>query len=437
MTRSLLLVSLAAGSLTAPATGAAAWAAAATEPEIRSITVRPEHPVVGAQGSVRLVIDVIARGVRGKNGVTVKVEPGDPPGPVLADKQPAPEVEQPAPTQPPVEVPIQPPPQSSVYAPAQVPGQIRPPSHVLALGRGHGSAQTSVPAAAATPPPNAAPDSRAASDSRDASVGPDSMARPGAEGAAPGVSGAPGAAPAVEPEPQYEWMPDRPEPRPLNPQPLNPQPLNPQPLDLQPLKPQPRDLQPLGPNDRMPLNPQPGPASKDGATAQEAPPLPPHMVRRTAAARVADGWQTWRFLPDKRLTRYYPAGTWTITATATGANGATIKEYASFELRRETKLSSVRVEKSPRAETVRVRGSLHRVDPRGLTDYGPFGRQRLELLWRPDTSSDWQKAGEATTDAAGAFVGTVKGRTSGYWRVRYSGTAHYAPDISKAHQIAQ
>ncbi|TDD45684.1 hypothetical protein E1286_23185 [Nonomuraea terrae] len=412
MTRSLLLVSLAAGSLTAPATGAAAWAAAATEPEIRSITVRPEQPVVGAQGSVRLVIDVIARGARGKNGVTVKVEPGDPPGPVLADKQPAPQDVQPAPTQPPVQVPIQPPPQSSVYAPAQVPGQIRPPSQVMAQGRGHGFTQAPVPAAAATPPPGT-PDtsdspnlsgSPNTSDSRDTSDRPDTFPQPGA-------------APAVEPEPQYAWVPDWPEPRPRNPQPLDPQ--------------------PLGQNDRRPPNPQPAPASKDGAIAQERPQLPPHMVRRTAAARVADGWQTWRFLPDKRLTRYYPAGTWTITATATGANGATIKEYASFELRRETRLSSVRVEKSPRTDTVRLRGSLTRVDPRGLTDYGPFGRQRLELLWRPDTSSDWEKAGETTTDAAGAFAGTVKGRTGGYWRVRYSGTAHYASDISKAHQITQ
>ncbi|MFC7111583.1 hypothetical protein ACFQQB_71055 [Nonomuraea rubra] len=58
MTRSVLLVSLAAGALTVPAPAASA----AIEPAIRAITVRPAAPVVGAQGSVRLVIDVIARG---------------------------------------------------------------------------------------------------------------------------------------------------------------------------------------------------------------------------------------------------------------------------------------------------------------------------------------------------------------------------------------
>ncbi|MER6583661.1 hypothetical protein ABT267_48880, partial [Nonomuraea sp. NPDC001023] len=84
MTRSLLLVSLAAGSLTAPVPAYPA----ATELAIRAITVRPANPVVGAHDSVSLVIDVIARGARGKNGVTVKVEPGAPPGPLLSAKPP-------------------------------------------------------------------------------------------------------------------------------------------------------------------------------------------------------------------------------------------------------------------------------------------------------------------------------------------------------------
>ncbi|MGP4097775.1 hypothetical protein, partial [Nonomuraea sp. KM90] len=126
-----------------------------------------------------------------------------------------------------------------------------------------------------------------------------------------------------------------------------------------------------------------------------------------------------------------------ITATARGAGGATITEYASFELRRETRLSEVRAEKSARTDGVRMRGSLTRVDPRGLTDYGPFAKQRLEILWRPDEAAAWETVGETTTDAAGAFMGTVQGRTGGYWRVRYPGTGHYASDVSKSRQIAQ
>ncbi|SPL87508.1 unnamed protein product [[Actinomadura] parvosata subsp. kistnae] len=189
-------------------------------------------------------------------------------------------------------------------------------------------------------------------------------------------------------------------------------------------------------------------APKDGVPGANRPLLPPRLVWRLAAhkpvldhgrgaARLTDDWQTWRFLPDKKLNRFYPAGTWTVTATAKGANGTTVTQYASFELKRESRLTAVRAEKSARAGGVRLRGSLTRVDPRGLTDYGPFAKQRLEVLWRPDESSAWQAVGEATTDAAGAFVGTVQGRTDGFWRVRFPGTGHYAADLSKARQIAQ
>nr|SBO98086.1 hypothetical protein BN4615_P7602 [Nonomuraea gerenzanensis] len=190
-------------------------------------------------------------------------------------------------------------------------------------------------------------------------------------------------------------------------------------------------------------------APREGVPGASRPALPQRLVWRLApgitlldpapgAARTrTDDWQTWRFLPDKKLNRFYPAGTWTITATAKGTNGATITQYASFELKRETRLTSVRAEKSARTDGVRLRGSLTRVDPRGLTDYGPFAKQRLEVLWRPDASSAWQAVGETTTDGAGAFVGTFQGRTDGYWRVRFPGTGHYAPDLSKSRQIAQ
>ncbi|HUR00902.1 MAG TPA: hypothetical protein VM347_00020, partial [Nonomuraea sp.] len=75
MIRSLLLVSLAAGALTVPIPASSA----ATELAIREINVRPASPVVGAANSVRLVIDVIAKGVTGKDGVTIQVEPGSAP----------------------------------------------------------------------------------------------------------------------------------------------------------------------------------------------------------------------------------------------------------------------------------------------------------------------------------------------------------------------
>jgi hypothetical protein len=174
-------------------------------------------------------------------------------------------------------------------------------------------------------------------------------------------------------------------------------------------------------------------------SADRHPLLPPRLVWRLAqnpsAARMAEGWQTWRFLPDRRLSRYYPTGTWTVTATATGRDGATVTEYASFQFKRESRLANVRVEQA--RSSVRLRGSLTRVDPRGLIDYGPFGRQLVEILWRPDTTTDWQRAGETTTDAAGAFVTTIAGRTGGLWRIRYAGTEHYAPDVSKALQTTE
>jgi hypothetical protein len=77
------------------------------------------------------------------------------------------------------------------------------------------------------------------------------------------------------------------------------------------------------------------------------------------------------------------------------------------------------------------------VDPRGYTDYGPFGRQRLEIQWREESSSTWQHVAETTTDAAGSFVYTVPSRMGGFWRVRYPGTAQYAPYTSKHRKIAE
>ncbi len=151
--------------------------------------------------------------------------------------------------------------------------------------------------------------------------------------------------------------------------------------------------------------------------------------------RMRGGWQTWRFLPDKPLNRYYPAGTWTITATAKGPNGTSVTSYASFQLKRESKLSTVRVARAGDAQGVRLSGSLTRLDPRGTTDFSPFARQRVEILWRENATGAWRRVAEATTTASGAFHRTVSARPGGDWRVRYLGTGHYAPDDSKIRQI--
>ncbi|MFI6926848.1 hypothetical protein ACIBIZ_43420 [Nonomuraea spiralis] len=362
MTRSLLLVPLAAGTLTVPvpaypaATELAIRAItvrpaypAATELAIRAITVRPADPVVGAHDSVSLVIDVIARGARGKNGVTVKVEPGVPPGPLLSAKPPVAD----APAADPA---------------LQPPGRPEPPSSSDA-------AQEAEPGIAPETSTGAAYDT--------------------STGAAPGAP-APGGASEAPP--------------------LLRAPL----LELPPS---------LGVGAQLEL--QRAPAAKPFPARQD--------WRRTEVppARMAGDWETWRFLPDKKLNRFYPTGTWTITATAGGANGATVTEYASFQLRRATQLSSVRVERSPKsAAGVRLRGSLTRIDPRGFIDFGPYAKQRLELQWRAEGSATWEDVGETTTDAAGAFIRTVPFRRGGLWRVRFPGNTHYAPDATKPRQIA-
>ncbi|MGP3957805.1 hypothetical protein ACTWPT_17520 [Nonomuraea sp. 3N208] len=367
MTRGLLLVSLAVGALTAPpAPASAAVSTAATELAIRAITVRPAEPVVGAQGSVRLVVDVVAKGARPKNGVTVKVEPGAPPGPVLASKPPVMDPSDPSPSIP------APSPSAPVPAPsgATQPGSLQPNDPIHSLGPSGQPSQNAGPIQNVEPLPGRGPVPR---------IEPVPGSEPVQGVAAPAPRPIEGGAPAVQ------------------------------------------DGSP-----KLGTQPAAGPA------------LPPRLVWRLAAsppARMADGWETWRFLPDKRLSRFYPAGAWTVTATARGTDGTTVTEYASFQLKRETKLSEVQAERVRGA--VRVRGSLTRVDPRGLTDFGPFDKQPLEIMWRRDDAADWERVGETTTDAAGAFAGTILGRSGGHWRVRYAGTGHYAPDVSKSQQIAQ
>jgi hypothetical protein len=268
MTRSLLLASLAAAALSVPAQ-APAQAAAAAEPVIWEISVRPAAPVVGPGDSVRLVIDVVAKGVRGKQGITVQVEPGRPPGPVLADKRREP--------------------------------------------------------------------------------------------------------------PDHAWTPE--------------------------------------------------PYEREDEDITSGYPASGAVVTATRAARpVADGWQTWRFLPDKKLDRFYPAGPWTVTVTARGEGGTTRTEYAAFELRRESRLKAVRAERARGG--VRISGRLQRLDPRGLAAFTPYRDRRVEILWRPGPSAAWERVATAATGSRGAFSRIVSDRRDGEWRVRYPGDARHAPDLS-------
>ncbi|MEV5327752.1 hypothetical protein AB0K67_26775 [Nonomuraea sp. NPDC052634] len=428
MSRSLLLASLAAGALTVPAPPASA----ATEPAIRSITVRPAQPVVGAHGSVRLVIDVIARGVKGKDGVTVKVEPGAPPA----------DAPQPRPATPPVTGPQNPPPgqNGTPGTPEQdqnpgAPDTAQDPATPDDARKPNTPpAQTPVkdePQENAEPAPQGTADEATQEGATQEGTSQQGATQEGTvqEPAAQGTAGESAQAGA----PVTVLAPGREPARPHH------------------ILTQARAGEQQPQNTQWGVPQQPGQnaqsiqdgavtAPKVGVPPRNAEAILPRLVWRripVPPARMADGWETWRFLPDKRLNRYYPAGTWTITATAKGRDGKTVTQYASFQLRRESRLSSVRVEKAAKGDGVRLRGSLTRVDPRGLTDFGPFAKQRLDILWRPDTSSAWEKVGQATTDASGAFVQTVQGRTGGYWRVRFAGTGHYAPDNSKVQQIPQ
>ncbi|NUW32162.1 hypothetical protein HTZ77_12065 [Nonomuraea sp. SMC257] len=389
MTRRLVLVSLAAGALTvpAPASSAAtslppastaashtashaashgasavnpagsglAAAARAAAPTIREIVVRPASPVVGPGDSVRMVIDVVAKDVKYRNGVTVKVEPGKPPQDATdpstgAAPAPAPAAPAPRPAVPAPGTPAQMPPAVAADdqgAPVVPVGRaVRPQGRPLIPARDH------QPALAAS--------------SRDHSAV------------------VPGAARLAAPQRDHKRRAD------------------------------PRDS-------------GKGRGKRDQSVSWQ--PTPSWMS-------FNGDWQTWRFLPDKGLTRNYPAGTWTVTATATGADGATTTKYSTFQLRRETKLDGVRVTPTTDGSAVRFAGSLNRLGPKGVADYAPFAEQPVDILWRPDGGSTWEEVAEVTTGEGGAFATDVAGRTGGSWRVRYEGTPRYAPILSKIHQLA-
>lgn len=285
MTMRVLLASLAAGAVTLPVP-AGAPAAAVEDLTIRSVTLRPATPVVGPADSVRMVIEVVARGVTGPEGVRIKVEPGAP------------------------------------------------------------------PASAGPPFPVTAP-------------------RPGAS-ARPG----PGRGPALAP------------------------------------------------------GPAPGPIVAARLTSGAAGTTAGRIV-----SRPGEGWVTWRFAPEKSLSRWYPAGPWTVSVTARGADGTEVTGHTGFLLKRLTRFGGVEAVRGDSG--VRVTGVLNRVDPQGDLDYAPFPGQPVEILHRPGEKAGWTKVAGATTDSHGRFARTVADRTGGDWRLRFQGTNHYAPRLGIVHQVTR
>ncbi|MEU7689387.1 hypothetical protein [Microbispora hainanensis] len=286
---------------TATTAAAAAPAPASGDLAIRSIVVRPSDPVVGPSGSVRLVVDVVARGA---DRVSVVLEPGRAP------------------------------------ADGDEPGEEPEPD-----------VTPSPPSGDAVPVPSASQDP---------------MVPPG--GAVPGA--VPVGVPAGVPLPGLGGLASAVVPRMTG-------------------------------------------ASRDG-----------RPVRRMSSGE----WETWRFLPDKALSRWYPHGPWTVTATAVNARGERAVAHAGFNLRRETQIEGLKVARE--GNSVRVTGTLLRVGPGGKVDYRPFAGQRVTIRFRPEGSSRWKTVGEAVTREDGWFNAKVRADGEGSWRAEYAGTPRYAAETS-------
>ncbi|MEV7804725.1 hypothetical protein AB0O28_17435 [Microbispora sp. NPDC088329] len=295
-------------------TAAAAPAPASGDLAIRSVEVRPSDPVVGPSGSVRLVVDVVARGA---DRVSVVLEPG------------------------------------------------RAPS--------------------------------------------------GGDG--------PGGEPGKEPEPDATPSPGDAVPMPSVPSdPVSPEPVSP------------GTAVPAAVPAALPAVPLPGLGGlASGAMPGVVGASPPRgrPARRISPARPGESsgeWETWRFLPDKPLSRWYPSGPWTVTATAVNARGERAVARTEFNLRRATEIEGLKVTRD--GDGVRVTGTLLRVDPVGRVDYRPFAGQRVRICFRPAGSSRWRTVGEAVTRRDGWFSARVRADGEGTWRAAYAGTSRYAADAS-------
>ncbi|WP_326823483.1 hypothetical protein [Streptosporangium sp. NBC_01756] len=177
----------------------------------------------------------------------------------------------------------------------------------------------------------------------------------------------------------------------------------------------------------------PGPAPQSGQVP--VPPVTVSTVPSQTARHALGEWEIWRFEPDKKLSRWYPAGPWTVAVTARGTDGGTVTRYAGFQLRRDTKFSSVQAVR--KGAGVEVRGVLNRVDPQGYLDYAPFSGQTVEILHREPGQERWTRSAEATTDLQGHFLQTVAGHRDDEWRARFVETGHYAAGRSRVHRAEQ
>jgi hypothetical protein len=275
-------------------------------------------------------------------------------------------------------------------------------------------------------------------------VRPDGEVRLVIEVQARGVSGQDGLTIEVKPG----GRPGTPGPRPPGPLPLPPnqpgQPAGP----VQPVRPAQPGSSPPGPE----TVPESVPEwwEGDGLTPEAVPAGPalapgrPHTgTYGTGSARLVEpdppqdvttppeeAWRTWRFLPKKALDRRYPAGRWTVTATARDGLGAEVTRYTSFWLKRDTKFADFKVERIGRERAVRVSGRLQRVDPKGFIDFAPYPGKEVEILHRSPGGVQWTRVATATTGDNGRFSRRVAGRTDGDWRARFAGTSHHVAKLS-------
>ncbi|GII51719.1 hypothetical protein Pth03_01080 [Planotetraspora thailandica] len=401
-----MAITLAAGA--APAT-------ASSDLAIRSINVKPGSPVVGPSGSVKVVIEVVARGA---TSVAVVLEPGRT-GPVNSGgpRVPAaPEITPPlAPPRPPAQPPVRPPVRPSAQAPAPLPAPVPLPIPMQGPAPAQNPAQNPVQGPAQNP---------AQGPAQNPAQGPaQNPVKSPAQNPVKSPAQNPVKSPAQNPAQQPAQLPAAQAP-------------------AQAHVPHPAPASTPGHAPAQTPAQAPAPATAPGApwgtpaprpAGAAAPPWTRPAVRglpmsTTSANRSRSEWETWMFLPEKPLSRWYPSGQWTVTATARDATGAVAVSRTMFFLKRETTLEGVNVVRQ--AGGVRVTGTLLRVDPLGRVDYRPFPGQPVVLRFRPAGSQIWRTMRTTVTDRNGWFAGRLNGQGDGLWRAEYAGTRHYAGDIS-------
>ena len=321
MTMKVLLASLAAGAVALPSPVEAPAAATAPDLTIRSVTLNPASPVVGPVGAVRLVVEVVARGVAGPEGVTIQVEPGVPPEPSRVGTFPV---------------------SASGSVSASVPG---------------GSPDRGRPACPARSPGRG----RAR---RPVAGGPGSLRSPGSgDTGFPGVDGGP-----------------------------------------------------------IP--------SSDMATGQ--------VAERAARvlSRAGQDWETWRFAPDKSLSRWYRAGTWTVAATAREASGTTVTGYTPFWLKRETRFGAVQAVR--KGTEVQVDGVFEAGRSAGSRGLRPVRRPARRDHAPPETTqAAWTQAATAASDTQGSSAGRAGPSRRGVADPLRGNQASHAARLGQGHRTAQ